>query len=561
MYIEPNTTIRILKDVPLDTTYEHTIWFPDINSQTEYFYARQKYTLDKQSYQRVQRGWMRVGFKAEDLYDCNYLMFRNISFGDKWFYAFIKSVEYINNSVSQIQFEIDVLQTWYFDYTLDDCFVERQHTETDELFANTVPEKLEIGDTAVCNGNWYKFDCNTVRGIILASQTKVGDDWQAAQGVATQNTIVPFLKIATFNASDNSNSGLSVLLEEIYNTVNNYVKDGHEDSIVTVYLAPTVCQGTDGGPGQGYVNAPLNITAIDGYTPKNKKLFCYPYNYVLVSNNAGSTAIYKLENWSAAKQGHIPNNAFAYKAVEAPQPTVFVYPIGYRGIADDYESGLVLDDFPVVPWIGDRSAEWWGQNKNSILMNSITGTLSSMAGLVTGTQMLNIAGDIGVAFGKRMGVYAAGNVRQQSISAANGILGTIAKYNDLQNTPPQVHGQTNMSALTQAMNRLGFTFYNMSIKAEYARIVDDYFTRFGYAIHRTMKPNVHARPHWTYLKTQACTITGSIPCDDANTICSIYDNGITFWADGLEVGNYSLDNKPLATAAASEEVEAYAADS
>ena len=32
--------------------------------------------------------------------------------------AFIKSVEYINNGVSEIEFEIDVMQTWHFNYNL-----------------------------------------------------------------------------------------------------------------------------------------------------------------------------------------------------------------------------------------------------------------------------------------------------------------------------------------------------------------------------------------------------------------------------------------------------------
>lgn len=56
---------------------------------------------------------MRVEKKAEDLYDCNYLAFQNTSFGSKWFYAFITSVEYVNNITSEITFEIDVLQTYF----------------------------------------------------------------------------------------------------------------------------------------------------------------------------------------------------------------------------------------------------------------------------------------------------------------------------------------------------------------------------------------------------------------------------------------------------------------
>ena len=39
-----------------------------------------------------------------------------------------------------------------------------------------------------------------------------------------------------------------------------------------------------------------------------------------------------------------------------------------------------------------------------------------------------------------------------------------------------------------------------------------------------------------------------LPADELKTICSIYDNGITFWVNPNEVGNYNqlaADNTPL----------------
>ena len=57
-----------------------------------------------------------------------------------------------------------------------------------------------------------------------------------------------------------------------------------------------------------------------------------------------------------------------------------------------------------------------------------------------------------------------------------------------------------------------------------------------------MTPSRLARPHWTYVKTLGCTIVGSIPNDDMNAICKIFDNGITWWKYGSEVGQYNLDN-------------------
>ena len=83
MYIEPNSNITIYHNVPLDNTYNHTLYFNNLAEQNTYFHANQniiKYNLTAQSYQRVVKGSMRVEKKAEDLYGCNYLAFQNTSF-------------------------------------------------------------------------------------------------------------------------------------------------------------------------------------------------------------------------------------------------------------------------------------------------------------------------------------------------------------------------------------------------------------------------------------------------------------------------------------------------
>ena len=150
MYIEPNSVIKIYNNIPLDNTYEHTIFFKNLSEQNAYFHPidapKAKYVLSAQSYQRVVKGSMRVEKKAEDLYDCNYLAFQNTSFGSKWFYAFITSVEYVNNITSEITFEIDVLQTYFFNYTMKKCFVEREHSTTDVIGENILPEPLATGE-------------------------------------------------------------------------------------------------------------------------------------------------------------------------------------------------------------------------------------------------------------------------------------------------------------------------------------------------------------------------------------------------------------------------------
>ena len=116
-YIAPNGTIRILRDVPLNNDYVHTMLFGSATAQRDYFIGKTERAFVNESYTRLERGKMRVNVCADDIYACNYLMYQNAGFGNKWFYAFINKIEYINNVTSEIDFEIDVLQTWQFDYS------------------------------------------------------------------------------------------------------------------------------------------------------------------------------------------------------------------------------------------------------------------------------------------------------------------------------------------------------------------------------------------------------------------------------------------------------------
>lgn len=523
MYIEPDSKIYVLRRVPLDNTYEHTIYFEDVNSQRTYFEKKAKFKFEKQSYQRVQRGYIRIARRAEDLFDCNYVMFQNTAFGDKWFYAFIKSVEYINNNVSQIEFEIDVLQTWLInqDWELEICFVEREHTYSDDLFEHIVPENLDAGeDYIVREGGLIEPELQT-RIVLLTSC----DENKNAPKIEVKENFLIGLQQTMRNAQSLSD------MKEMGELIEHYINLG-EDYIVGLYIAPW---------GDDFREIPMPITDINGYVPKNKKLFTSPYNILVVSNNAGQTATYKYENWNEAKTSHTA--IFEQRSTTYPNPATAYYPRAYRGLSVDVDSALTLANFPQCAFAGDAFKAWFAQNKATIANSLISTVLGSIA--VAGLSVANPALGAISAAGLTGAQYAAGKSANISLMhGAMGVTSLLAKMNDLKNTPPQIHGQVNTETLNAVNGLIHFRFMQMQIKPEYAEIIDDYFTRYGYACHKNKLPNVNARTHWTYTKTVGCTIKGSIPCDDMNRICRIFDNGITWWKDGEEIGNYNLDNAP-----------------
>jgi hypothetical protein len=119
--------------------------------------------------------------------------------------------------------------------------------------------------------------------------------------------------------------------------------------------------------------------------------------------------------------------------------------------------------------------------------------------------------------------------------------------------PDSAHVQNNAGVINALAGRFGFSFQQVTVTAEMARNIDKYFDMFGYATNRVKTPNISdaskRRPHWNYVKLQNANITPSrsaadgIPGEAKAAIEAIYNNGITFWNNISEIGNYSFINK------------------
>lgn len=512
MFIEPNTVIRILRNCPLDTTYEHTIYFTSESGQVSYFQGLTKYTLTQQSYQRVKRGYMRVAIQAESLYDCNYLMFQNSSFGNKWFYAFIKSVEYVNNVTSEIEFEIDVMQTWFFNYTLGMCFVEREHAMNDNIGANTVPENLEFGEYVADD-----FDGTNILGSksIVVASTFTGEDLKNISGTVYSG----IYSGAYYNVFPNTTAG-AIAVNELLQRVSD---KGKTDGIISVFLMPTAMIGEQLESARSYeISKTKNTTSIGGYIPKNKKLFTYPYNFLYVTNLQGNSGAFPYEFFSG------DSCTFGMSGDFTCNPGVVLYPTNYKGVPANFDEKMVLTGWPQCTYNTDVFKAWLAQNSASMGVSTIGGALGTGARAM---MAASVAGPVGA------GAIAVG----AGISIATNVANTLAQVYEKSIMPRQSHGSLGGTTLA-AVGLLDFAFMHKHIKPEFAEIIDNYFSMYGYATHKVKIPNRSGRPYWNYVKTAGAAITGSVPADDMAKIVSIYDRGITFWKSGANVGKYNLDN-------------------
>ena len=85
MYIAPQSIFKVITDVPFDNSHKHTILFNSEVQQQAYFNAKTAYTFSNFSYIRKENV-VRLPVVADNLYNANYCAFKNVGFGDKWFY-------------------------------------------------------------------------------------------------------------------------------------------------------------------------------------------------------------------------------------------------------------------------------------------------------------------------------------------------------------------------------------------------------------------------------------------------------------------------------------------
>ena len=240
-------------------------------------------------------------------------MYQNTNFNNKWFYAFITKMEYVNDGRTDIYIETDVWQTWFNQITLKPSFVEREHVMDDTIGSNTLEENIDTGEFVIKNHSYIEDYLDTY--VIVASNYNPYTKARYA-GIGCHNGVINGCQFFAFEYYDTET--FTSELTALQNFIKDTNTDSRLDDIQGMFAVPKSVIGEDQiDPETRLVkNTTFNSstsskksyttkknTSIDGYTPKNNKLFCYPYNYLLVTNNSGSSMIYKYEDFYYYEDG------------------------------------------------------------------------------------------------------------------------------------------------------------------------------------------------------------------------------------------------------------------
>lgn len=560
--ITPSGTIVLCRQVPLDRQHNNVVDFPDAATQASAIRVFEKTEFNNYSY--VGNGRVAVECARDDIIMCNYLMYKNTGFSNRWFYAFITELNYINNDTTEIVFEIDNYQTYMFDYSLQRCYVEREHSLTDNIGDNLVPENLDIGE--------YVQDALTpftnLTGDAFIIATKGIYHYYAGTNTWDAGTT------ATMYKPMGEYSGLQVhtFFTYVYNGqtttgldmcrffLNEMERIGKMDDIVSITVVPVKFMQVYDSPNAIKVDSNGNVREIEcdinvadqlpveihidfntfswagkTYQPKNNKLHTYPYKMLYMTTLDGQAKEYRWEFFNST-----PNVYFWWRGTVGSESALIAAPINYKQSGTNYDEKIVLTNFPNVSCTSDAWLAYLAQNANKNSLTNLSSGLTIAGGLATA-----IAGAVSM----NPTVIAGG------LAAAYGGVNAIAKLNaqiqDVKAQPDNAHGSQSVPAL-YAVGLKNIYYTNKRITPEFAEIIDNYFTMFGYACHKVKVPNTTSRPEWNYVKTVDCNIVATSSVDDltgldasaVDDIKAIYNKGVTIWHHMASVGHYELTNAP-----------------
>ena len=454
-------------------------------------------------------------FESSFIIICFFVSFPNA----KLYFCFITNMEYVNENCTAITFETDSFQTYQFDIHYEQSFVEREHVNDDTLGIHTVPENVELWEyvsNSITTDEYINGDyCYLLRSTIPADPQ---DD--SNYDLAVNYGGVPGAGMCYVLTS------VSALVQLIHG----FNTNGRPDAIIDVYMLPKACvHVTDDflSPyyhGQslptGHIVQKTFPGNVNGYVPRNNKLLTFPYLFLEVSNNSGSSNIYKYEFFI----NH--NIQFSMKCMPVPGGSIRLNPLNYMvNNKSNEDEGLVGGKFPTLSWSRDEFTNWLTQNGVNIGL----GVASSVASVIGGAGLIATGG----------GAIAGGGV---IASGLGGVANSLSQIYEHSLVPYSACGNTNGGDINTGGNTNCFFFYQKSIREEYARIIDNYFDMYGYKVNTVKIPNITGRLNWNFVKTINCNITGSIPQKDMQKIKNMFNNGVTLWHNPATMLEYNQPN-------------------
>ena len=304
--------LYLIKNIPWGKDYKHTKYFSSASAQFSYITESSRLigsSNPKTAQNQIKdplSGTIKIAGHQENYLGCSYICFKNTPIDGSlpaehtYNYAFVDNVRFTSSAVFEIDYTIDVFQTYLFQggCTVKKAFIRRTHTQTDVKGEHLEPEPVSFSD--------YKLE--------KLSSLIVNTDFTwvvyAPFDVANPPTPDPDTEAYPVKMSGIAGGVLQGLQARAYTSYTNMISDIENmdsrlaEKIVGIVAMPAGFVQAGGVLGviqpNNKTEGTLVPSGIDGYTPLNNKLWTAPFNTMLLSNTHGGNRTLKFEYFDSS---------------------------------------------------------------------------------------------------------------------------------------------------------------------------------------------------------------------------------------------------------------------
>ena len=534
----PDSSLCLL-NMRMDSELRNTLWFPDRNTQTNWFLSQTDF-ISFTDYSYVKKdNTIVLACREEDIWRFNYVMYQNTNFSSKWFYAFIVKREWASDYSTRIYLKTDPIQTWMFDWSLMTSFIERQHSTTDEPGDNIIPEP--IGGSQTIYQQAGNLDAAPAKIYIFATCLP---DGTPADGTFLNDVYSGSAIVQTANAD-------TAGIKQISEYLKAYVENGLASAVSKIQSMPFMVGITSAT--RTFSQHPTNI---DGYTPRNKKLlsgafvkgylaaygqeveftpeFCNGDVTVRAAEDVTTGAVYYyVENYGAHDANS--NTSAVGFVVSMPESTW-----AYNQYKNDYNlhngSNAIFKE---------RS----GVQRSVNQLNAGIGTIGNIASLAAGiADIVNPVSMLGGDLARDVTGFT--DSIQSTVSDAASLYQNYIGIDEISQNLAYIDESYNAPAVGSVASSNPFLAAGITdmkwgwkvLDSRFAERYDQFLDVYGYSQNIYAIPNLHARNAWTYVKVTELMLDGNCPDEDEVQIRQAFRNGIFWWVYNKEFGNFNQDN-------------------
>lgn len=581
---------KLYKGVNFNTT--DTILFKTLAEQTNYLNSKLFKTVEGR--EKVITDSIKVtDVNYYDLQQVTYVSTEKIVNGKtKVFYYFVTDLDYRNDNLTVLNLVLDNIQTYMFDYEIENATIIRQHERrwdfNDKRIFSKTKEDIEVNEYDYKTYNLttpYQQDQMIYAAIITTKDA----DTEGINSYHTYGTIPKgFRTYMTFFTPDRKGVGFfrPTNPDDFYFFVDVFgLNDlARNPLIYDIYITPYVPQVKYGGlnsSGFPYITGFNGHTYGPDFTLVNEikigeETIKMPHtNHVIQFNNVdisedryllNSQGTQRLKDLMYSTDLKTDSKIFGaqYSSIEL----VSALDERYEFFIDEFTNNISFDytlsndmskgvystpnNYRIpfkkavtgsnnsIAMINDSYLEYMNNNRHSIQNKNSSNIVKAVVGIGLGAAATVATGGLAAPAALAIGA----GIVNQGVGHATNLSAQNAQLRDLKNQPDKISSPGDVDFnMTNDLMLTKIIIKTPSIREQSK--LGKYFKLYGYASDYIGRPDITSRKTFNYIELNNMVITGNIGLETSNSLKAIYSQGIRFWHSPETFLNFDILNEEV----------------